>query len=142
MDLFPWKWGCACRGTGLAGAASWEAAWVPLMLPAFMGSPKIAPWRQVVSRGHNWLEKGGGLVPLVKMGLVRIMSRLDTAFRIITPSPQPELLLMSHHKNTSLGATSTSPEHLQGRRLHIPVPDHPLHEEILPNAQPKPSLEQ
>lgn len=78
------------------------------MLPAVMGSPRIAPWRQVVSRGHNQLERGV-LVPLVKMGLVRIISRLDTALRITTPSPQPDLLLMPHHKTASLSATSTRP---------------------------------
>lgn len=134
--------GLCVQGDGAGGCCLLGRRLDSLDAACFHGVPKNRSLEAGGLQGAQLVGKGGALVPLLKMGLVRIMSRLDTAFRIITPSPQPELLLMSHHKNTSLGATSTSPEHLQGRRLHIPVPDHPLHEEILPNAQPKPSLEQ
>lgn len=99
--------GLCVQGDGAGGCCLLGRRLDSLDAACFHGVPKNRSLEAGGLQGAQLVGKGVALVPLVKMGLVRIISRLDTAFRIITPSPQ--LLLMSHHKNTSLGATATCP---------------------------------
>lgn len=101
--------GLCMQGDGAGGCCLLGRRLDSLDAACFHGVPKNRSLEAGGLQGAQLVGKGGAVVPLVKMGLVRIISRLDTAFRIITPSPQPELLLMPHHKTTSLGATSTCP---------------------------------